>query len=385
MVTNKATRPRRIGIDGSLACSLRPTGVEHFARALLHELLRLEAPDLQWYLYLPPSGNPGTTPPASVVTRYRPDVNTLIKTPWLVGQSWRDRLDVIYAFGHLLPRACYGRHVLTVHDTAFDDYPETYPPGDAVRAHASVEQTCRQAERIVTPSRATQEKLVATYGFPSERTDVLLEGSRSIFCPGDPGSLPAAVRAGIKPPFLLSVGRIDRRKNVARVIDAYRMLVTRGVTCGGLLIVGPEDSGSAEVRARLKAGAVPGEQIAFTGYVGEDELVALYRAAAVMVYPSFAEGFGLPVLEAMACGTPVVTSNVSSLPEVAGDAALTVDPSDTEAITGALCRLLTDERLHRTLSEAGIRRAAEFSWAKSASRLADSFRRACNVPVAVQG
>jgi len=371
-------RPLRVGIDGSLACSKRPTGVEHFAQALLQEVVRVDAPDVEWYLYLSPLGDPGSEIPKSVRTRSRPDVNTLIKTPWLVAQSWRDRVDIMYAFGHILPSGCYGKHVLTVHDTAFDDYPDCYPPGAAEQAHLSVQKTCRQAARIVTPSYATRGCLESTYRFPGERIDVLLEAGRSVFHPGPAGPLPApAVAAGITAPYLLSVGRIDRRKNVARVIDAYRALLRRGVGCGGLLIVGPEDTGSPEVKERLAAGQVPGERIAFTGYVDEAQLVSLYRGAAVVAYPSFAEGFGLPVLEAMACGTPVVTSNVSSLPEVAGDAALQVHPGDTSAIADALARLLTDERLHRKLSEAGMRRAAEFSWTKSAGRLVESFRRTC--------
>lgn len=369
-------RPLRIGIDGSLTSSKRPTGVEHFARSLLHEVLRIDAPDIQWFLYLPPYADPGTAVPPRVVTRFRPDVNTLIKTPWLVAQTWRDRLDLIYAFGHTLPRACFGRHVLTVHDTAFDQYPECYPPGAASQAHESVVTTCRQANRIVVPSKATRESLEATYGFPGSRVDVILEGSRPVFGPGPVGTLPKALaQSGIGAGYLLSVGRIDRRKNVARVIDAYRSLVTAGIACGGLVIVGPDDTGSVEVRERLASQRVPGEKIAFTGYVGEDQLVSLYRGAAVMVYPSFAEGFGLPVLEAMACGVPVVTSNVSSLPEVAGDAALQIDPADTSAIANAVQLLLTNAALRATCSAAGLRRAGELSWRTSAERLIASFRR----------
>ncbi|MCC2672395.1 MAG: mshA 6 [Armatimonadetes bacterium] len=369
-------RRLRIGLDGSLACSKRPTGVEHFARSLLHELLRVEAPDLEWFLYLPPYGDPGTEVPPGVRVRYRPDVNTLIKTPWLVAQTWRDRLDAMYAFGHCLPGGCRGKVVLTVHDTAFDDYPDCYPEGVAVRAHDSVVHTCRQAARIAVPSQATRHNLETTYSYPADRIDVLLEGARPVFQPGAPGSLPQRVLdAGITEPFLLSVGRIDRRKNVARVIEAYRMLVEQGVPCGGLVIAGPDDHGSAEVRERLAGGKVPGECVVFTGYVEEAELVALYRTAAAVVYPSFAEGFGLPVLEAMACGAPVITSNVSSLPEVAGDAGLLVDPSDLGEIAGAMRRLLTDPDLRGTLAGAGLRRASEFSWRQSAERLTDCFRR----------
>lgn len=367
----------RIAIDASLACSKRPTGVEHFARSLLSELVRLDLPDVEWCVYLPPYGDPGCELPPTVRARYRPDVNTLIKSPWFAAQTWRDRVDVVYAFGHLFTPACRGKYVLTVHDLAFEEYSDCYPAGAPETARAQVRETCRRASRIVVPSQSTRQALIASYGYPAEKIDVILEGSRSVFTPGPPGPLPARVtEAGITDPFVLSVGRLDRRKNVERVIEAYRTLLRRGVRCGGLVIAGPDDSGSAEVRARLEAGRVPNERIVVTGYVEEAELVALNRRAAVVAYPSLAEGFGLPVLEAMACGTPVVTSNVSSMPEVAGDAALLVDPHDGTAIADALQRILEEPGLREDLRARGLRRAGEVTWKASAERLAASLLRA---------
>ncbi len=368
----------RIGIDGSLACSARPTGVEHFARSLLNEVVRLEPDRVRWFVYLPPNGAPPADCPAGVVVRHRPDVNTLIKRPWIVAQSWRDRLDVFYGFGHLPPPAgARGRIVITVHDLAFDRFPDCYPPGAPATAHAQVADACRRAGRVVVPSEATRADLVSAYGMASERVDVILEGGRSVFQPGEPGPLPERVKAaGICAPFALTVGRIDRRKNVGHVIDAYRRLLRDGVAIGGLVIVGPDDTGSEDVRRRLAGGAtggmVDGEKIVLTGYLGEDELVGLYRAAALLVYPSRAEGFGLPVLEAMACGTPVVTSNVSSLPEVAGEAALLVDPESVEAIAGAMREVLSSAELRGELRAVGLARAAELTWGASARRLARS-------------
>lgn len=366
----------RIAIDGSLACSSRPTGVEHFARSLLAELLELEAPDVDWFLYLSPLADPGPVP-KRVTIRRRPDVNTLIKTPWFIAQTWRDRVDLVYAFGHLLPPYCLGRRVVTVHDTAFDQFPDCYPDGNAEQAHSEVSAACRSAARVVVPSRATLEGLRASYNFPPDRVDVILEGSRPWFTPGDPAPLPdSLLSAGIAPPFFLCVGRLDRRKNLERVIDAYRSVLRSEVPCGGLVIAGPPDSGSEAVRARLDAGRVAGEKIVAAGYVSEPDLVNLYRSAAAVVYPSLAEGFGLPVLEAMACGTPVITSNVSSMPEVAGEAALLVDPKDTEALSAAMRRILQDPDLCARLSSDGLARAREFTWRRSAERLLECFRRA---------
>lgn len=357
----------RIGIDGSLASSKRPTGVEHYARSLLQEILRLDVPEVEWFVYLPPFANIGAPIPKHVKARFRPDVNTLIKVPWLVSNTWRDRLDVFYSFGHLVPPGCRGSRVITIYDTAFDHFPDCYPPGDAERTHAELVRVTPGASRIIAPSLATRDALVNTYGYPERNVHLMLGGYRPTFCPGPAGPLPArVVDAGIQAPFILTVGRLDRRKNLERVIEAYRLLLRKGVPCGGLVIVGPDDTGSRDVQERLEKGRVEGERIVRTGYLGDEGLVPLYRSAAVFAYPSLAEGFGLPVLEAMACGAPTLTSNVSSMPEVGGDAALLVDPTSTEAIADGIERMLVDEALRHHLSVAGAARAREFTWKRSA-------------------
>lgn len=363
-------REWRIGIDGTLACSKRPTGVEYFARSLLQELVAIEVPGVRWHLYLPPYGDQGLRIPEPVRVRVRPDVNTMIKTPWSVLHTWRDRLDVLYSFGHLLPPAARGRRVITIHDTAYDHFPDCYPAGIPARANAEVRRALGMATRVVVPSEATRQCLIEDYDYVADRIDVIYEGSRAVFTPGTPTALPERVRAaGVHDPFLLCVGRLDRRKNLERVIDAYRMVIRDGVPCGGLVIVGPDDSGSEQVRSRLASGQVAGEKIVTTGYLGEDEIVNLYRAAAVLVYPSMAEGFGLPVLEAFSCGTPVITSNRSSMPEVAGSAALLVDPENTADLAVAMRRLLSEGDLQSRLAAAGLARSREFSWRRSAELL----------------
>jgi glycosyltransferase involved in cell wall biosynthesis len=374
-------KPYRIGVDGSLACTKRPTGVEHYARSMLNEMLRLDQKDAQFYVYLSPFADTGAPIPETAVARYRPDVNTLIKKPWLVAQTWRDRLDVLYSFGHILPPGCRGKKVLTVYDTAFDRYPDTYPPGAPETARTELKATLPGAVRVQVPSQATRHAVNEDYGIPADRVDVFLGGYRDSFKPGPSGGLPEDLQAkldaaGVESPFILCVGRLDRRKNLERVIDAYRFVLKRGVKVGGLVIAGPDDSGSEEVRLRLASGRLENERIATTGYVGDRELAPLYRTAAVMVYPSLAEGFGLPVLEAMASGTPTITSNVSSMPEVAGDAGLVVDPTSTEAIAEAIEAVLTQPDLSARLREAGPARAAGFTWKRSGELLLEGILKA---------
>ena len=368
-------RAVRVGVDAGLAGALRPTGVEHFARSLLIALMKQEAAEIEWMLYLPPSFDLELPAAESWKVRRRPELPTALKPAWLVTQSWRDRPDVIYSFGHLQPAGCAGASVVTVHDLAFDEFPETYPAGAPAMARRQVEAACRRATRIAVPSEATRRALAERYHFPAERIHVIYEGTRECFQPGPAVELPGLLaESGIRSPFLLTVGRLDARKNVHRVIDAYRALLRDGVECGGLVVVGPDDSGTSLVQERLSAGSVPGERILLTGYVADGELLALYRGAAALVYPSLSEGFGLPVLEAMATGTPVITSNRSSLPEVAGDACRLVDPHDDSALANALREILTDPSERARLSAAGPARAAQFTWSASAVRLVGVLR-----------
>jgi glycosyltransferase involved in cell wall biosynthesis len=176
---------------------------------------------------------------------------------------------------------------------------------------------------------------------------------------------PALKRHHIEFPYILYVGSIEPRKNLPRLLVAYAHLRRRGSTRWRLVVAGPRKWKSGPVYdavARLELA----EHVHFAGFVPEADLPALYNGADLFAFPSLYEGFGLPVLEAMACGTPVVTANTSSLPEVAGAAALLVDPSDVEEIAGALRRVLEDPALARDLRERGLARAAQFSWERTA-------------------
>lgn len=366
-------RPVRAGLDGALASSRRPTGVEHYAASLLTALAAREDPRLVLHLYLPPAAARPVAAP-SVRVRVRPDVDTRIRLPWLIACTQWDRLDVLCNFSHLPPpRGVRGRFLGTVYDLAFLDHPECYPPGDAERLDREVAVLCGSAPGIITPSRATRDRLAERYGYPRDAVAVLGAGARAGFVPGEPGALPRVVReAGVRPPFVLCVGRLDPRKNLERVLEACRLLWREGSSLGGLVITGPDDSGAVRLREKVARGAAPGERVAVTGYVDEAELVSLYRAAALLAYPSLSEGFGLPVLEAMACGTPVVTSTVSSLPEVAGEAAVLVDPTDTAAVAAGIRSVLEGRVLAAALREAGPAQAARFTWEGAAQRFAEA-------------
>ncbi|HEY2846662.1 MAG TPA: glycosyltransferase family 1 protein [Pyrinomonadaceae bacterium] len=256
--------------------------------------------------------------------------------------------------------------VNTVHDLAFEHYPETFRWHEAFRMRVSIRRAAREAAHIITPSEASREDVVGTYRIPAEKITAIPLAASGDFRPDIEAEKIAAVKARYSLPddFILGIGSVQPRKNLARLIEAYASLAIKGdlppLILGGRLAWLYRDS----VRAVERFGV--GDKVKFIGFVPDEDLPRLYSAATVFVYPSFFEGFGLPPLEAMACGTPVITGDRTSLPEVVGDAGIMIDPYDVTAIAGAMERLLTDANLRSEMSARGIERAKTFSWEKTA-------------------
>jgi glycosyltransferase involved in cell wall biosynthesis len=288
--------------------------------------------------------------------------------------EWFARFDVFFAPNFVPPPTRARRLVVTVHDLAFRLRPETAPQSTRWWL-ARIDRTLERAARVIAVSDATKRDLLDLYGVEPERVVVIPHGvDGSVFHPSSPEEVDRVRRRfGIAGPYLLSLGGIEPRKNLPNVARAFARLPEKGrpalVLAGGSVAWNPE--GRDALREALEE--LPPktrEAIILTGYVGEDEKVALLGGAEALVYPSLYEGFGLPVLEAMACGTPVITSNVSALPEVAGDAALLVDPADPDDIASAIGRLLEGQGLRKDLGDRGRARAAGYSWEETARKTA---------------
>ena len=277
----------------------------------------------------------------------------------------RRRVDLLHNLFSTAPAAPGVPQVTTIHDLIYKRFPETHS-GLLGRGLATlVWVASRRSDRLITPSEAAKTDLVRFLGVPSGIVDVTYEG------PALEAASPAteeAVRSTLDlgdGPIVLSVSAKRPHKNVDRLLEAFEHVQ------GDPVLVIPGYSTFYEEALRKQAGA----RIHFTGWLDDNLLDGLYRAATCFVFPSLAEGFGLPVLDALARGTPVATSNATSLPEVAGDAALYFDPEDVEAMAAAIERLLSDEALRERLSAAGPLQAAKFSWAKTAEATLESYRR----------
>jgi glycosyltransferase involved in cell wall biosynthesis len=272
--------------------------------------------------------------------------------------------DVAHATnGVAIPPAGRGRRlVVTIHDLAFVRYPNAFPRRWRFLYRLGLRAAARRADAILVPSKSTARDVLETTGVDEARVHVTPLATSP---PREPAADAAETlrRLDVPEPYVLYVGTIEPRKNLDTLLRAYRRAAGRGIP-HALVLVGPPGWRMAEFDREWDAGG-PG-RIEHTGVVTADDLEVLYRHASAFVYPSLYEGFGLPVLEAMARGVPTVTSNSSSLPEVAGDAAILVDPHSVDELADAITRIVTDTDLAARLSVEGTARAASFSWDETA-------------------
>ncbi|GIW07637.1 MAG: glycosyl transferase family 1 [Dehalococcoidia bacterium] len=273
---------------------------------------------------------------------------------------------IFHGTDHLLPPLRRARTVFTVHDLIFRFYPEHHLPLNRWYLTLMMPRFLRAADALIAVSEQTKRDVTALYGIPAERIRVVYEGVDPRFRPeNDPARLAdLRRRLGLPERFVLYLGTIEPRKNLPALLDAYQLLVAGGEEAD-LVIAGRTGWLFEPVFAHVRRLGLE-QRVHFTGWVDDADTPALLSAARAFVFPSLYEGFGLPPLEAMACGTPVVVSNTSSLPEVVGEAGLLVPPTDVAALAGALRRVLEDDDLAAALRAKGLRQARRFRWEKAA-------------------
>jgi len=263
--------------------------------------------------------------------------------------------------------------VVTIHDLSFIRFPDLFRPANRLYLTALTRLSARCARRLIAVSEHAAAESVRLLGVSRERIDVIYHGVDPAFRPLPADEVAAfRRRLGLPERFVFFVGTLEPRKNLVRLVEAFARVRDGRV---GLALAGGKGWLYDELFAKVEALDLS-EKVIFPGYVMSEELPLWYNAATILAYPSVYEGFGLPVLEAQACGAPVLTSNVSSLPEAAGDAALMVNPYDVEALAAGLNRLLTSESLRCDLRERGLAHAQKFSWPRAAQETARVYRRA---------
>lgn len=306
------------------------------------------------------------TPPHHVLERWVLPLEIAARQP---------KLSLLHSLDHVAPAWGPWRSVVTLHDLAFLVHPETHTPQSRAY-YAAAGESARKAQRVIAVSQRTASDAVRLLGVDPVRVRVVHEAAGPAFEPQERSKLhELALRLGFPTdkPYVLFVGTLEPRKNVPLLLEAFAQL--RQHVDAQLVVVGARgwlDDPIFTTHAQL---GLEGSTH-FVGWLDEHDLAVLYSHAGVLVLPSLYEGFGLPVLEAMACGAPVVCSNAGPLPEVAGDAAILLAPSDPAAWANALTRVLTNEATAHELRQRGLRRAGEFSWHKTAEQTRDVYREA---------
>jgi glycosyltransferase involved in cell wall biosynthesis len=266
--------------------------------------------------------------------------------------------------------------IITIHDMAYKHYPETIHQPTYRELIGKLQDHAQKSHAIIAVSNSTKRDIVHYLGVPPEKVWVIYNGVNSRFCQIRNQGLLNTVKLKYRLPekFILFVGTLEPRKNIIGLIEAFKKLTLDPHFKYQLVIVGSKGWGYKPIFSTAESLGIK-DRIIFAGYVPGQDLPAIYNLAGIFVYPSFYEGFGIPVVEAMACGTPVITSNVSSLPEVGGDAVLYVDPKNIEEISTSIKGALSDENLSQTLREKGVARSKEFSWEYTARQTLDVFKK----------
>jgi len=360
-----------IGIDASRATVARRTGTENYTLHLTRALLSLwngmdSRPHVRLYFRDRPA--PDLFPPDEHVeqrTMPFPRLWTHLRLSW---EMARRPPDLLFVPAHVLPPLRPRRSIVTVHDLGYLHFPQAHRTLDRLYLDLSTRWNTRAAGHILADSQATKADLMQHYATPAEKISVVYPGLDETLRRVDDPAAVAAVRTkyGVTADYVLYLGTLQPRKNLARLVDAFALLSNPGVQ---LVIAGKKGWLYDQIFSRVQAHGLA-DRIVFSGYVPGADLPALLSGARAFAFPSLYEGFGFPVLEAMRCGVPVVCADTSSLPEIAGDAALLIDPLDTGALAAALGRLLSDEPLRTERIARGYAQAQRFSWDRAARQVA---------------
>jgi len=373
-----------VGLNG--AALLSPlTGIGQYTKSLAEHLIASGEIDLNIF-YLAAWSKEIRTQPLRSLGPIKAFIKKVVPHPYLVSralQGWKfytgaqDRRISIYHEPNFLPLRFGGPTVVSIHDLSWIRYPETHPKERVAIMNRILPLALDRVQHVITDSEFIRREVISEFGISADRVTTTLLAPRTLFTPRDEVTrAPTLSKHNLQQrSYFLVVGTLEPRKNVETAVRAHAGLPESIRRQFPLVLVGMRGWLTSPLEGEL---TVPVEraEVRPLGFVTDDELADLYSGATALVYPSVYEGFGLPPLEAMACGSPVITSNVSSLPEVAGDAAVMHDPMDTDALRKAMKRFIDDEDFWREKAAASVKQAARFSWARCAKETIAVYRAA---------
>ncbi len=362
-----------IAIDYTAAIRQR-AGIGRYTRELTQALLALDREN-RYVLFSAGRGADEPPWPPNVRRRSVPLSDHQLAVVWqrlrlpIPAELLTGPVDLFHSPDFVLPPLLKAASVVTIHDLSFMRLPHCSPPALLDYLMRSVPRSARRADAILADSESTRRDVVELLGIDAERVHVVYAGVDTRFTQQSPDAVhEAKARYGIVGPYVLAVGTLQPRKNYPRLLEGFAAMRRKSGLPHKLVIVGGRGWLYDEIDAAV-ARLELAEDVVMPGFVRDEDLPSLYTGADLLAFPSLYEGFGLPALEAMACGTPVVASTAPALPEVCGEAALLVDPTDVPSLADAVEQVLTDEGLSSRLVELGRHRATEFQWEDAARSL----------------
>lgn len=370
-----------IGIDASRAFLKRRTGIEEYAYQVIRHLCDELPSDAEVILYVRKklSFHRGR------VQMIVPAIDFALPKNWRVRAIWAPRFwtqiglslemllytpGVLFVPAHTVPLIHPKKTVVTIHGLEYEFCPEGYSFWERIYMHYSIMLSCRVASTVICVSENTKRDVMKLYRVAEEKTRVIYEGYESNVKAQMPNAKSNQnVQTSNSKPYLLFIGRLEERKNVVRMIEAFEVLKEKHQIPHELVLVGKPGHGYSRIKAQISNSKFQ-KEIQERGYVDEAEKWALLKSAAVFLFPTLYEGFGIPVLEAQSVGVPVVTSNTSSLLEVAGDGAVLVDPLNVESIAAGAQKLISDQEFRSGIIERATHNVSRFGWAPCAENIA---------------
>ncbi|MBU1131715.1 glycosyltransferase family 4 protein [Patescibacteria group bacterium] len=361
-----------IGIDASRANKDKKTGVEWYSYHLIEEFKKIDREN-RYFLYtnVPLRGKLSVCPPNFE--------EKILK--WPIPRSWtigrlslemkfgKEIPDVLFVPAHTLPLLNPKKSVVTIHDIGFEHFPEAYHWADKLYHKLIIQLIKRSASKIISVSKYTKDDIVKTYKIPAKKIEVVLNGfDDENYKVSAQGKNILKEKCKIDFPYILFIGRLELKKNIPRLVEAFAKFKLKNPDDRHkLVLIGTRGLTFPLVEEQMKKFKIENE-IIFPGWVSDDDLPIFLNNADLFVFPSIFEGFGIPVLEAMACGCPVICSNSTSLPEAAGEAALLFDPADVDEIVSRMEQVLLNPVVAESLEIKGFERAKNFSWKKCAEQ-----------------
>ncbi len=357
----------KIGIDASRAAYKQKTGTEYYSYNLIKNLAKIDKEN-EYILYsriLLPKGLYNLPENFKSQVIYLPRFWTQIRLSF---KMFTHPPDLLFIPSHTIPVIHPKKVVVTCHDVGFRNYPSSYSKFQLWHLEFTTKLAVRWAEKIIAVSKSTKRDLINIYGAQPEQVEVIYEGFTSeLYHPIENKNKIKQVlgKYNIPEKYILFIGRLEERKNIPRLVEAFNLLKKEKKIEHKLVLVGKKGYKFEQIFDTINKLKI-GDEVILPGYIPEEDLPYIFSGPELFTFPSLYEGFGIPILEAMACGIPVLSSNISSMPEVAGEAAILVNPLNPKEISKAIYQIITDRNLRNSLIEKGLAQCKKFSWQKCA-------------------